>query len=370
EQYRAAVEGHTPWTRDTRNPKPISIEDIETAEVDEALKQADRQEGIGSLHFIPLVLGSELIGKFLTDYHVPHAATKEDLDLAVSIAHQRAFGISRKRTEEALRRSEHELADFFETASLGLHWVDANGIIIRANRAELEMLGYTSEEYLGRHISEFHVDRSAIDEILAKLTRGELITDFPARLRCKDNSVRDVIINSSVLWEGGEFIHTRCFTHDVTDYKRAEAALRENEERLRLATETGRVGVWDWDIKTGRVSWTDSVYTIHGVRKEEFDVTLENFISLIHPDDREFVTKAIEDSVAKGTPYEIEFRILKLNREVAWIFTTATVFGEDGRPSRMVGATLDVTERKLAEAERERLLAREQELRLAAEESN
>ncbi len=370
EQYRAAVEGHTPWTRDTRNPKPISIEDIETAEVDEALKQAVRQEGIRSLHFIPLVLGSELIGKFMTYYNVPHAATKEELDLAVSIAHQLAFGISRKRTEEALRRSEHELADFFETASLGLHWVDANGIIIRANRAELEMLGYTSEEYLGRHISEFHVDRSAIDEILAKLTRGELITDFPARLRCKDNSVRDVIINSSVLWEGGEFIHTRCFTHDVTDYKRAEAALRENEECLRLATETGRVGVWDWDIKTGRVSLTDSVYTIHGVRKEEFDVTLENFISLIHPDDREFVTKAIEDSVAKGTPYEIEFRILKLNREVAWIFTTATVFGEDGRPSRMVGATLDVTERKLAEAERERLLAREQELRLAAEESN
>lgn len=369
-EYRKAVEGHSPWTTETQEPQPISITDIQTADVEDSLKAVVLKEGLRSVNFIPLVSGSQLIGKFMTYYDQPHLCMKEEIDLAVSIARQLAVAVSRKRTEAALRRSEHELADFFDSATLGLHWVDADGIIIRANRAELQMLGYSSEEYVGRHITSFHVEQEVIADILNKLMRGESITDYPARLRCKDGSVRDVVINSSGYWENGRFVHTRCFTRDVTDYKRAEAALRENEERLRLATETGRVGVWDWDVKTGKVSWTDSLYPMHGVTKEDFDGSLQGFTSLIHPDDRAFVARAIEDSVSKDIPYELEFRILKPNGEMGWIFTSAVVFREDGRPARMVGATLDITERKLAEAERERLLAREQELRVTAEESN
>jgi PAS domain S-box-containing protein len=369
-EYQAAVEGHSPWDRDAVDPQPIPIPDIETSDLEPSLKDVVRKEGIRALHFIPLVSGTELIGKFMTYYNGPHVFSREELDLAVGLARQLAFGISRLRTEMALRHSEHELADFFESASLGLHWVDANGIIVRANRAELEMLGYTSDEYVGRHIAEFHVDHDVIADILDRLLRGDLINDYPARLKSKDGSIRDVIINSSGYWENGEFIHTRCFTRDVTDYKRAEAALRENEERLRLATDAGSVGVWDWDIPLGRVSWTDSLYAMHGVTREMFDGSLNSFQSLIYPDDRELVLKAIDESFTKDVPYELEFRILKPSGEVSWIFTNAVVFRDGEKPVRMLGATVDITERKLAESERERLLIREQELRVAAEESN
>jgi PAS domain-containing protein len=76
----------------------------------------------------------------------------------------------RKRAEESLRRSEQELTDFFENAPVGLHWVGADGTILRVNQAELDLTGYTHDEYIGRHIAEFHDDREAIEDILQRLT--------------------------------------------------------------------------------------------------------------------------------------------------------------------------------------------------------
>ena len=143
----------------------------------------------------------------------------------------------RKRAEEALRRSERDLSDFFDNASVGLHWVGPDGVILRVNQTELDLLGYSREEYLGHHITEFHVGQTAIQDILTRLTRGEALREYPAQLRCKDGSMRDVLINSNVLFEAGQFIHTRCFTRDVTEQKQAEEALRHSHAELRAHVE-------------------------------------------------------------------------------------------------------------------------------------
>jgi PAS domain S-box-containing protein len=140
-----------------------------------------------------------------------------------------------QRAQEHLRRAERELRDFVDNATVGMHWVGPDGIILWANRAELEMLGYSRDEYIGRHIAEFHADPPAIEDILRRLTKGETLHEYSARLRCKDGSVRDVLINSNVLWEGGKFIHTRCFTRDITERQQAEDARALAEEELRDA---------------------------------------------------------------------------------------------------------------------------------------
>ncbi|MDQ3917100.1 MAG: ATP-binding protein, partial [Acidobacteriota bacterium] len=145
-----------------------------------------------------------------------------------------------RRSQEALRRSELELSDFFENAVVGLHWVGPDGTILRANRAELQMLGYEREEYVGRNITEFHADQESIADILCRLKAGEVLHEREARLRCKDGTIRDVLIDSSVRWADGKFIHTRCFTRDITDRKRAEAErerLLESEQRARREAE-------------------------------------------------------------------------------------------------------------------------------------
>jgi PAS domain S-box-containing protein len=141
----------------------------------------------------------------------------------------------RKRAEAALRRNERDLDDFFENAAVGLHWVGADGTILRVNRAELQMLGYGPEEYLGRNIAEFHAEEETIQDILRCLTSGRTLHNREARLRCKDGSIKDVLVSSNVLWEGERFVHTRCFTRDITDLKHTERALRASEESLREA---------------------------------------------------------------------------------------------------------------------------------------
>jgi PAS domain S-box-containing protein len=133
---------------------------------------------------------------------------------------------------EVLRRSEAALRDFIETATVGLHWVGADGTILWANQAELDLMGYGRDEYFGRHIAEFHADTPVIEDILTLLTRGDTLKDYPARLLCRNGSIRYVLISSSALFEDGKFIHTRCLTRDVTRERQAEEQVSLLHEQL------------------------------------------------------------------------------------------------------------------------------------------
>ena len=123
------------------------------------------------------------------------------------------------------RDRERELSDFIENAALPLHWVGPDGKIVWANQAELDLLGYRPEEYLGHHIAEFHVDRPVIDDILRRLQEKETLRNYEARLRRKDGSIRHVLISSNVRWQDDEFVHTRCFTRDISEQKQHERRL-------------------------------------------------------------------------------------------------------------------------------------------------
>ena len=140
----------------------------------------------------------------------------------------------RRRSEHALQRSEQDLRDFFDNAAVGLHWVGPDGVILRVNQAELDLLGYARDEFVGRNIADFHVDEATIEGFLARLRSGEALHDEPARLRRKDGSFRDTLISSSGFFEDGRFVHTRCFMIDVTERLRVERELKQNEADARL----------------------------------------------------------------------------------------------------------------------------------------
>ncbi|MDB4966151.1 MAG: sensor protein [Myxococcales bacterium] len=152
--------------------------------------------------------------------------------LESEVAHRKELEKSLREALAARRRSDETLRDFVENAVYGLHWVGADGIIEWANKAEMELLGYVRHEYIGHHISEFHADPEVIEDMLARLTRNETLHDYEARLRCKDGSIKVVLIGSNVLWEDGKFIHTRCFTRDITEKKKAEEAKRQSDSQL------------------------------------------------------------------------------------------------------------------------------------------
>lgn len=116
--------------------------------------------------------------------------------------------LSGGRTAVPTKQHMEDYEDFFESGAVALHLVGEDGTILRANRAELDLLGFTAEEYVGRPISQFHADSDTIREILARLSGGEKLNRFPARLRAKDGSIRHVEITSSVQFRGGKFLNT------------------------------------------------------------------------------------------------------------------------------------------------------------------
>ncbi|HEY6147972.1 MAG TPA: ATP-binding protein, partial [Thermoanaerobaculia bacterium] len=167
----------------------------------------------------------------------PPAGISEEQRRAVAVLQQKASSLeieigSRRAAEAKTMTREQELADFLENAVEGIHKVGPDGRILWANRAELALLGYEESEYVGHLISEFHADETVISDILEKLRRGETLYDYPARLRCKDGSIKHVLIHSNVYRENGKFLYTRCFTRDVTDRVKLEEKLRRQVEQL------------------------------------------------------------------------------------------------------------------------------------------
>jgi len=136
-------------------------------------------------------------------------------------------------------RTSRQLEDFFENAPVGSHWIGPDGTLLRANRAELALLHYPLEEFVGRPIQDFHVDRAAADELLRRLRAGETIRDFPSRLRCRDGSYKDVLIDANALIEEGRFIHSRGFLRDVTEQRQAELRQAVSYAVTRILAEAG-----------------------------------------------------------------------------------------------------------------------------------
>ncbi|HKD67293.1 MAG TPA: ATP-binding protein [Candidatus Binataceae bacterium] len=141
----------------------------------------------------------------------------------------------RKQAERALNLRERELTDFLENAAEGLHRVGADGRIVWANAVQLRMLGYSAEEYVGSPLATLFERPEVFEEFWRRLTQGEVVYDFPAALRCKDGAVKQVLIHSSILWEEGKFIYTRCFIRDVSDRVRLEGELERRHAELAQA---------------------------------------------------------------------------------------------------------------------------------------
>ena len=250
----------------------------------------------------------------------------------------------RKAGEIALQRSERDLSEFFENASVGLHWVGPDGTILRVNRTELEMLGYTREEYIGRNIAEFHVDAEIIADVLRRLHAGEELRDYEARMRCKDGSISHVLINSNVLWDNGEFVHTRCFTRDVTDRKLVE----ETQLRLAAIVESSDDAIISTTMDNEILSWNAGAERLFAYKQEEM---IGKPAVLLHPPDFQYEEHIILERLRRGQriePYET-VRMSKNGRRIDVSLTVSPVRNGAGQ---LIGASKivrDITAQKRAE---------------------
>ncbi len=250
----------------------------------------------------------------------------------------------RKKAEDALLLREQELADFFENAAVGLHWVGPDGTILRVNRAELELLGYTREEYLGHPIAEFHVDKEVIADILRRLAAGEVLRDREARLRSKDGSIKHVLIDSSVRWQDGRFVHTRCFTRDVTDHRQAAEA----QARLAAIVESSEDAIVGKTLDSTILSWNTAAERLFGYTAEE---AVGRSVTILIPPERQDEEDYIMERLRRGERIE-HYETVRIAKDGRRLDVSLTISPIHDRTGRIVGAAKiarDVTARKWAE---------------------
>jgi PAS domain S-box-containing protein len=243
--YRQAVEGHSPWDKDDPVPHAIVISNIAEASLERTLDAIVRGEGIQALAFIPLTYGKRLIGKFMVYFDRPHAFSEHDLQLAHAIANALAFGIERKRSEEALRESELRKRAILDSALDCIITMDHAGRIVDFNPAAEKVFGLPREAAIGHTVAETIIPPRFREahwkgmERFLQTGQGQVIgrriqieamradgTEFPVELS----------ITVVQLQDRAPFF--TAYLRDITEQKRAERALHASEERLRSQADT------------------------------------------------------------------------------------------------------------------------------------
>jgi diguanylate cyclase (GGDEF)-like protein/PAS domain S-box-containing protein len=260
----------------------------------------------------------------------------------------------RGRAEEALRESEARYKALFAGAPEGMLVADLQTKQFRhVNPAICRMFGYTEEEFLRIGVADIH-PKESLGYVLAEFeaqARGEklLASDLPCQR--KDGSLFYADVNAIMVVLDGHRCNVGFFT-DVTERKQAEEALRESEERFRLAINATKDGLWEWDIRTNQEFFSPRWCEIIGYSFDDPELphTYTSWASRIHPDDYDRVVSAMTNHLEKGTRYDVDYRHRYKSGEYRWQNSKGqAVLGESGKPIKMVGCISDITERKRAE---------------------
>ncbi|MGD9868700.1 MAG: PAS domain S-box protein [Hyphomicrobiales bacterium] len=255
----------------------------------------------------------------------------------------------RKFSEETFQQHWADLDDFFETAAVPMHWTDTDGMIRRVNKAELDLLGYERDEYVGRHLSEFHIDEDATAVILDRLRSGEPLSRMSAHLKARDGTVKTVLISSSGSFRDGKLVSTRFITLDTT----AEQARRQ----LAAIVESSDDAIVSKDLNGVIASWNQGAERLFGYSARE---AIGKSITMLIPPDRQDEEPAILERIRRGERVN-HFETVRRRKDGSLVSISLTISPvKDGR-GEIVGASKiarDITERRRAE-ERRNLLMRE-----------
>ncbi len=271
----------------------------------------------------------------------------------------------RKRMEAALRDSERLYRAIGESIDYGV-WVCApDGRNIYASESFLKLVGMTQAQCSDfGWFSLLHPDDA--ERTLARwmecVKRGS-VWDVEHRFRGADGNWHDILARGvPVRNERGEISHWAGINLDISGLKQVEQSLRESEAELQRAQAVSRTGSWRLDLERNELRWSDENYRIFGVPKG-VPQTYETFLSVVHPDDREFVDRAWKAAM-NGAPYDVEHRLV-VDGEIRWVKERVElVFDATGKLVAGMGSTQDISDSKRAEAA---LAASESRFRLAME---
>ena len=227
---------------------------------------------------------------------------------------------------------------------------DARGHIEYASDLWLETLGFEIREVIGRHYTEFLSPSSKIKAkaIFGKLFLEGFCDNFDCEFVTKDGALLNFCISATALRNRqGEFLRSFAFIKDHTEYQQTTIKNEQLSERLNLALDASRIGIWEWKVLENEFILDDQIYEVYGYDKSVSSHVFDGWEKIIHPDDRARVSEEVRGAADNGSELDTEFRVIDQRGRERHIRAHAIVIRDlQGNAQRMVGANWDISKHK------------------------
>jgi len=250
--------------------------------------------------------------------------------------------------ENTLRESEENYRTLVEQASDAIFISDGHGKFLTVNSSAVKLSQYSEKELMQMTIWDFFVEEDVIKNPIQfeALKQGKTVRS-ERLMRRKDGSIGHVEITAKVMTNG----KLLSFVRDIAERKKAEESIKIANERFNfLATATADM-IWDWNLETDEIWWNNTYYNVFGNSDLSYDII--GWKNIVHPDDKERVLSGINKAIGSGEKkWEDEYRCIAPDGNVLFIYDRGFIFyDEEGKPYRMIGSMVDLSEQKKAEAE-------------------
>lgn len=279
-----------------------------------------------------------------------------------------ALGMVTVRSTIALRASRQELITTLYSIGDGVIATDAAGHIRRMNPVAEALTGWREDEARGQPLDRVFCifdeqTRAPVDNPVDQVLReGRVVGLANHTLLVARDGVEHPIVDSAAPIRDDAYLDPDGVVlvfRDQSEERAAQRELEESHDRLLLALHNARMGIWDWDIETDRVAWHGEHASLFGVPLTMADTTtIQAVLACLHPDDRGLGIEAFNRTVQTGSDFVATYRVIWPDNTIHWLHSHGRFVREGVEtPRRIVGTTMDITERKRAEMERERLVA-------------
>jgi PAS domain S-box-containing protein len=319
-----------------------------------------REQRLRSVLCLPLAKQSTLVALLYLENNVgPKIFVPAKITILRVLASAAAISLDNSRLYRELQEREGRIRRLVDANIIGVLISDSEGQIIESNDAFLKMVGYTREELVSgrmcwRDMTPIEWKDTSEQGVVQVKTTG-VCKVFEKEYYRKDGSRVPVLVGAA-RFEKNSIV---AFAIDLTERKRAEEALQsisrdlqESEAKLEEAQRITHVGYWERDLVTSRVTWSDETYRIFGLQPQKRPMDLNALRQMVHPEDWEFVSRMLNEALAGGARYNIEYRILRPMGELRIVHSEGDLKRDvSGRPYQMFGTVQDITDRKRAEEE-------------------
>ena len=249
-----------------------------------------------------------------------------------------------KKLKMAIRENEFQLTTMNQHDIVST--TDVAGRITSINEKFCDISGYSRSELLGHNHrllkSDYHPE-SFYEELWDTISKGNIWHGEICNIKKNGD---EYWVDSTIV----PFLNAKGKPYKYVSARTDITKLKQSQERLYLSQTFANIGTWDWNIRSGDLYWSSRISQLFGYKKDVDETTFEDFLSVIHPDDREMVVDAVNNCVDNGSTYNIEHRVVWPDNSVRWMQERGNVVrAEDGRPLHMLGVVQDITPRVLAE---------------------